>query len=91
MLYTEEKGNSYVWFDRNQTENPPFSTEIKTAAEINIDPMDEIDKGYWFELEIQTYEVTGRNGYMFRTIDNAVELFKEDLDIAIEDWEDPIL
>jgi len=53
--------------------------------------MDEIDKGYWFELEIQTYEVTGRNGYMFRTIDNAVELFKEDLDIAIEDWEDPIL
>ena len=91
VLYTQEDGSSRIWLDSNQTENPPFSTEIKTAAEINIAPLQEIDKGYWFELEMQDYEITGKNGFLFRTIGQGVELFKEDLDIAIEDWEDPIL
>ena len=90
-LYSKKDGSSYVWLDTNQMKSPPFSTEIKTKAEINIDPMDEIDKGYWFELEMQTYEVTGKQGFMFRTVSHAVELFKEDLDYAIEDWDDPIL
>jgi hypothetical protein len=89
MVKTSENGYQTVTYDTDQLKAPPWSTEIVTVQEMpSIAPLDEIDKGYWLELQIDTVDIGNPSKQQWiRSENSAIEEYKSNIDMAFEDWE----